>query len=46
LVLVVGWDLDFSYSYFQKILKIVKKRFELHALSEAPKIVGKQGKPK
>ena len=43
---MVGWDLDFSYSYFQEILKIVKERFELHTLSEAPKIVGKQGKPK
>ena len=44
--MTMGWDSDFSYSYFKKMLRVAKDRFELHTLSEAPKIIGKNGKPK
>ena len=42
----VGWDSDFSYSYFKKLLETIKSNFELHLLSEAPKILKSTGTQK
>ena len=41
-----GWNLDFSYSYFRQILKALSSNFELLFLSEAPRFVRKNEKPR
>ncbi len=41
-----GWSSDFSYKYFRKILQAIKSNFKLHLISEARKILNRNGQPK
>lgn len=36
---MIGWDSDFSYGYFKRLLEVIKSNFDLCLLSDAPKIV-------
>jgi len=41
-----GWSSDFSYGYFRLILEVIKSNFELHLLSQAPRIPDTIRQPK
>lgn len=44
--MALGWSSDFSFRYFRMILQAIKYNFELHLLSEAPRILSTIGQPK
>ncbi len=42
-----GWSSNFSYSYYRKLMLVIKDTYKLHLLHEAPQLLNNlQGRPK
>lgn len=39
-----GWSSDFSYGYFRRILNAVRSTFQIHLISDAPRILQRDSK--